>query len=101
MNSIEIIEKVLKSPSRLALKNETNYAPLLRTKMFSWGNTPKSIRGASQVNQKLINYLKENPNSKFSFNIIDDPMSQDFIQYARNLGIVAVGRDDVFDIKIA
>ena len=96
----EIIEKIMKSPVLLCLKNETNYAPLLRTKMFNCRNIPKSVSGSSQINQKLSEYLKENPNSKFSFTIINDEMSQEFIDYAKNLGIIALDRDDVFDIKI-
>ena len=91
----------MKSPLLLCLKNETNYAPLLRTKMFNCRNIPKSVSGSSQINQKISEYLKENPNSKFSFTIINDEMSQEFIDYANNLGIIALDRDDVFDIKIA
>ena len=95
----KIVESVIKKPRSLSYKNETNYSILLRNKMFGYG-APKSVLGNGRINQKLIDYLRENPNSKFSFSIIDDPMSQEFIEYAKNLAYEAIKKDDVFDIRI-
>ena len=93
----EIMEKILKRYVRICCTNKTNYGLLLRKKMFPNKN-PKGLSGDSKVNSKIENYLKENPNSKFSFTIKDDEMAQEFVEYARELAKNAIDREDVFDI---
>ncbi len=95
----EIIEKILKQYVRITCRNKHNYALLLRKKMFPNKN-PKGLSGDTKVNSKIENYLKENPNSKFSFTIKNDEMAQEFVEYAKELAKNAIDREDVFDITI-
>ena len=95
----EIIEKILKKYVRITCTNKTNYGLLLRKKMFP-NKAPKGLGGEGKINSKIENYLKENPNSKFSFTIKDDEMAQEFVEYARELAKNAIDREDVFDITI-
>ena len=95
----EIMEKVSKKYVRITCTNKTNYGLLLRKKMFP-NKAPKGLGGEGKINSKIENYLKENPNSKFSFTIKDDEMAQEFVEYARELAKNAIDREDVFDITI-
>ena len=95
----EIMEKVSKKYVRITCTNKTNYGLLLRKKMFP-NKAPKGLGGEGKINSKIENYLKENPNSKFSFTIKNDEMAQEFIEYARELAKNAIDREDVFDITI-
>ena len=95
----EIIEKILKQYVKITCTNKHNYSFLLRKKMFPNKN-PKGLSGDTKVNSKIENYLKENPNSKFSFTIKDDEMAQEFVEYARELAKNAIDREDVIDITI-
>ena len=86
-------------PLFMGCTNKTNYSYLLRKQMFPHKN-PKGLSGSSKINQKIIDYLKANPDLSFSFSIIKDEMSNDFIEYTKKLGFEATGRDDVFNIAI-
>ena len=95
----EIMEKVSKKYVRITCTNKTNYGLLLRKKMFP-NKAPKGLGGEGKINSKIENYLKENPNSKFSFTIKNDEMAQEFIEYAKELSKNAIDREDVFDVTI-
>ena len=95
----EIWKKVLAKPLFMCCTNKTNYSYLLRKQMFPHKN-PKGLSGSSKINQKIIDYLKANPDLSFSFSIIKDEMSNEFIEYTKKLGFEATGRNDVFNIIV-
>ena len=99
LNQDEIWEMLLAKPLFMCCTNKTNYSYLLRKKMFPHKN-PKGLSGSSKINQKIIDYLKANPDLSFSFSIIKDEMSNEFIEYTKKLGFEATGRDDVFNIIV-
>ena len=99
LNQDEIWEMLLAKPLFMCCTNKTNYSYLLRKQMFPHKN-PKGLSGNGKVNQKIIDYLKANPDLSFSFSIIKDEMSNEFIEYTKKLGFEATGRDDVFNIAI-
>ena len=93
-----LIKHVFKRPILLSCTNKLNYSYLLREKMFPMGN-PKGVSGSTKVIKKLSDYLSQHPNEKFSFTIIKDDMSKEFIDFANKLAKEATGKDDVFNIS--
>ena len=99
MSQDDIIKKVLSSPILLTCNHERSYDMLLMRKMIA-RRLPHELAGKDKVHEKLVNYLKANPNVSYHFSVINDELTDDFIKYAKNLAIEALGRDDVFDITV-
>ena len=92
-----LVKNTLRTALFLACTNDLNYSFLLREKMFL-SHDIKGVGGNEKVRAKLKQYLQNNPNEKFTFSIIKDEKSGEFIKFAKELAKEATGRDDVFNI---
>ena len=92
-----LVKNTLRATLFIACTNDLNYSFLLREKMFLSHN-PKGVGGNEKVRAKLKQYLQNNPNEKFTFSIIKDEKSDEFIEFAKKFAKEATGRDDVFNI---
>ena len=92
-----LVKNTLRTALFLACTNDLNYSFLLREKMFL-SHDIKGVGGNGKVRAKLKQYLENNPNEKFTFNIIKDEKSDEFIEFAKKFAKEATGRDDVFNI---
>ena len=92
-----LVKNTLRTALFLACTNDLNYSFLLREKMFLSHNI-KGVGGNEKVRAKLKQYLQNNPNEKFTFSIIKDEKSDQFIEFAKKFAKEATGRDDVFNI---
>ena len=92
-----LVKNTLRTALFLACTNDLNYSFLLREKMFL-SHDIKGVGGNEKVRAKLKQYLQNNPNEKFTFSIIKDEKSDEFIEFAKKFAKEATGRDDVFNI---
>ena len=92
-----LVKNTLRATLFIACTNDLNYSFLLREKMFL-SHDIKGVGGNEKVRAKLKQYLQNNPNEKFTFSIIKDEKSDEFIEFAKKFAKEATGRDDVFNI---
>ena len=93
-----LLFEILSRPFFLSCTNKLNFSYLLREKMFD-RPFPHSVTGNSRVLSKLADYLKKHPDQSFSFDIIQDDISKDFVEFANNFAKENTGKSDIFDIN--
>ena len=99
LSDTELLDKISANITLLTSRPERSYDRLLCKRMTQHYGA-KGLTRSSRFREKLINYLKAHPGSSYKFSVINDKRTQDFIEYAKSLGIEALGRDNVFDITV-